>query len=99
MDNKKITVESFIDLAYYNGLEDECKKLYKYIRDYDKGEETIPIPDWLKGYECNHFMRVFWSILVIEYGDYGTSPRYGWLDSENVDLFLDDFKKGLEEYK
>ena len=95
MDKKQITVESFVDLAYYNGLLNECKRLYEYIRDYDKEEGSIPLPDWLNKYDCNHFMRVFWSILVIEYGDYGTSPRFGWLNSEDVDLFLDEFKESL----
>ena len=94
MDNKKITVGSFIDLADYNGLLAECKRLYEYIKDSE--EEVIGMPEWLKKYDCNHFMRVFWSILVIEYGDYGTSPRFGWLDRENVDLFLDEFQESLE---
>lgn len=49
-------------------------------------------------YDCNHLLRVFWSILSIEYGEYGSSPRYGWLESENVGLFLDKFKECLESF-
>ena len=28
----------------------------------------------------NDLRSVFWQILVLKFGDYGTSPRYGWID-------------------
>ena len=97
MENKQITVESFVDLADYNGYHDELVKLYNYIKTDNEDEYVIGFPDWLSEYDHDHFLRVFWSILVIEYGDYGTSPRFGWLQKENVALFLEKFKNALGE--
>ncbi len=29
---------------------------------------------------CNDIRSVFWQILVLKFGDYGTSPQYGWIN-------------------
>ena len=102
MDKNKITVESFYKLAWYNGFDKEIKRLYKYInKEYKKGSTEhrhVSMPEWLEEYDCNHFLRVFWSILVIEYGDYGTSPRYGWLECDRVKYFIKDLHDTIQEH-
>lgn len=32
-------------------------------------------------------LQIFWMIAVLKFGDYGTSPRYGWIDNEHIDEF------------
>mgnify|MGYP004643403605 CR=1 FL=1 len=32
-------------------------------------------------------LQIFWMIAVLRFGDYGTSPRYGWIDNEHIDEF------------
>ena len=39
-------------------------------------------------------MRVVWSILVIECGDYGTSPRFGWI--YNNELIIDIIREVID---
>lgn len=36
--------------------------------------------------------EIFWMLLVLMFGDYGTSPRYGWINPEQISdavLFID----------
>ena len=46
---------------------------------------------------------IFTGILVDLYGDYGTSPRYGWLDSDKKDAVMkalkDEFESELQDTK
>jgi hypothetical protein len=99
MENKKITAESFCDLAYYNGHEEVFKKIYEYLKEHKNDEYTIPFPPFLDVYHCNDLPRTFWSILVIEYGDYGTSPRYGWIEVENVERIIEEMESFYESIK
>lgn len=46
---------------------------------------------------------IFTGILVNLYGDYGTSPRYGWLDSDKKDAVMkalkDEYELELQDTK
>lgn len=64
---------------------DTDKTLIKY-----PNEDTLPE---MQG-DCNNYPRVLWSYLVIAYGDYGTSPRFGWLMAENKDYILKMLQEG-----
>jgi hypothetical protein len=92
-------LESMLDIAYYNGLIKDCERLFTNIYAGMCGEEeSVPLPEWLKEYDCNHFLRVLWSILVIEYGDYGTSPRFGWIYTDTgVKEVLEEFYEYVED--
>jgi hypothetical protein len=83
-------LEHLVVVGDYNGYLGDIKRIYDYIR-----AESIQanIPDWLtEEYEdCDNFIRVFWSVLVMAYGDYGTSPRFGWINK------LEPCCKALEE--
>lgn len=40
--------------------------------------------------------EIFWMMLVLQFGDYGTSPRSGWLEMDNkneIIKFIDDITK------
>ena len=51
-------------------------------------------------FEYNHLLRpegedfkddqfeIFWMMLVLQFGDYGTSPRSGWLEMNNKDKII-----------
>ena len=46
---------------------------------------------------------IFTGVIVLLYGDYGTSPRYGWLDSDKKDAVMkalkDEFESELQDTK
>lgn len=91
------TLQALLDVGYYNGCEDDIKQITSYIKDCVKNSEDttqILFPDFLRKYDCNDYIRVFWSVLVLLYGDYGTSPRFGWLNIEKENHIAEE----IEEY-
>jgi len=76
------------DLSWYNGYYDDLQKIKEYIKSFGNDNHAT-FPDFLPD-DCDTFLRVFWSILVLMYGEYGTSPRYGWVeDRKNATRFID----------
>ena len=92
-------LDALLDVLEYNGYADYIKAIYYYIRDY-KGDYLIQFPE--KNFlsdDVDKPDRILWSVLVIMYGDYGTSPRFGWIMVENRETILDILKKWLDEYE
>ena len=80
----KQAIHSFLSLACYNGHEDDIKDILRALKVAfysDEKYKAITRPNW-EGYKdskMDEFGGIFWSWLVIQYGEYGTSPRFGWL--------------------
>lgn len=70
---------SLITVLWYNGFEDEMTNLIRYLESCKESKQAILPKDWYQ-LDANHPMRLLWGVLVMEYGDYGTSPRSGWID-------------------
>lgn len=89
---------SLLDVGLYNGWKYEIEELASYIRENSTitNSSIIIIPSFLKEYDHNHYLRVLWSVLVMEYGDYGTSPRFGWLEIENVKDLPDEIERWIK---
>ena len=69
-------------IAWYNGYAKELKRIHKYLAKCEKeNRANAPIPGHFLQFDCDHLIRVFWSVLVLKYGNYGTSPRTGWIDN------------------
>ena len=91
-EQDKRAIDSFLSLAFYNGYEEDVedikKSLYKAFEfDAEDKYKTVSRPDWKK--KCGRdkieeFGGIFWSWLVLQYGDYGTSPRFGWIYAETA---------------
>lgn len=88
-------IDSFLSLACYNGYEEDVtdimNELHKMFESTDKFDSARR-PDWK--IKCgrdkvNEFGGIFWSWLVLQYGDYGTSPRYGWIYKEDAKNLYD----------
>ena len=80
MDDK--LYNAFLWMLWYQGYDTAISELLKKIKDTD---ECISYSDE------NGFSEEVWSIFVLMFGEYGTSPRFGWI--ENVA----EFKKFLEQ--
>ena len=102
---------SIMAIGCYNGwghTDEDCnpsffQRLYDYISLSKQGVVVFPIGE--SKYALPEFMgdsdlypRVLWSYLVYQYGGYGTSPRYGWIDRENVDYILGMLKDNITTY-
>jgi len=78
-------------IAFYNGHEEELKKMKAYIKSVkvENKRGNAPYPSFLPE-DPDTFIRVIWSILVCMFGDYGTSPRFGWIEHYDEAMrFLD----------
>lgn len=113
-DNERLH-DAVLMLMYYNGLWCDLLEIKNALKNtQDKTYGHVSFPKCL-GDDCDHIANTFWAILVLMYGDYGTSPRFGWIEKEGVndaiefiDAILNDYKRNLppwikevdnEEYK
>ena len=62
-------------VVWYNGL---SEYLLKFM-DEEPTANYIHKPEYM---ECKEF-EIIWMILVSLFGDYGTSPRSGWIYKDN----------------
>jgi len=72
------------NVVWYNGLEDTIKE-WKNIK-HPNYSAILPVPDEVWE-EDNKDLQAIWMICVSMFGDYGTSPRGGWI--EDVEEFCD----------
>lgn len=81
-------IRSFMSLAFYNGYEQDIEDIMKVLKPATKfkksdGYQSISRPKHWGSKKIDEFGGIFWSWLVLQYGDYGTSPRFGWIYEEN----------------
>lgn len=93
-------IRSIITSYNYNRSDGYLLKLIKNVitRLEDKGPT-----EYFDDKDIRDDTDIFNGILVNLYGDYGTSPRYGWLDSANryavIKALKDEFANELQDTK
>ena len=93
LDNNIIEndVTALADVLSYNGYDDEIIKIYEYIKNNNQ-EFHVSYLETLPN-DVDSPPRIFWSYLSMKYGDYGTSPRFGWIDNENKNTILEQLEE------
>ena len=80
------TTENLFWTMFYNGREKEVELLYQDMKAFaDKEDKAFMRPDYIDGDD----IEAFWMVLVQNFGDYGTSPRYGWFNKEQTEEAAD----------
>lgn len=76
-------LDAIESICWYNGYGDALKELLDYLNEnVDKDSYYIPCPfDELSN--IWETIQPIWMILVCLYGDYGTSPRSGWIEKKH----------------
>ena len=78
---------------------------YEYNRDYD---EVVQIIDrTIKRFKhirvpheyIDDDVDIFIGAIICRYGDYGTSPRFGWLEKPHENIVMALLELELKEYK
>ena len=89
MDYKEL-IDAIACIVFYNGYEDVLKDISDYIKHYKRDEfYSFAYPKKiLKEYKVDEFPNIVWALMVIMFGDYGTSPRFGWIYVENKEKAL-----------
>lgn len=70
--------DAFFISLNYNGYEDIVSKLIDFIKE---SKTDVIRPDLID----DPVTELLWMILVIKFGNYGTSPHSGWIESKNKD--------------
>ena len=80
--------DAFFWALNYNGWEDHADAMCEYLRDPSNRDEygQVAFPRdgksrCVTGYDVAHDNpnSILWMCLVMMFGEYGTSPRYGWI--------------------
>lgn len=77
---------------HYNDNLEHLEELERDLKIY--GENFYPaLSKWTR--EENHATWMIWQLLVCMYGDYGVSPRAGWINNlEGALHFIKELKEG-----
>ena len=75
-------IEAIKRACWYNGYEE-------YLEEIKNQIEQTPTNKYSYSYDYNdEGFQVVYMILVLLFGDYGTSPRFGWIEMKNKDKAL-----------
>ena len=82
--------EAFIKMLWYQGYDVSISKMIEKIKETDT---------YISYDEKNGFSEEVWSVFVLMFGDYGSSPRYGWIEKvKDFKTFLENISLKLEPY-
>lgn len=100
-DRLKQAIQNFMWVAHYNGYLEDVNDIYEKLKSPNEHGQVKWPEKWKEkaGYGVDEFGGIFWSWLVLTFGDYGTSPRFGWIEPENVQYLIEvfeDFKKDCD---
>lgn len=76
MKSTKEIVRSIIDSFYYNRDDKDVIMLCEEVKDRICAYNV----------NCTDDGDIFYGMLVLLYGEYGTSPRTGWLESDDKEI-------------
>ena len=90
-------------------MEDSVRLLSTLIVAFDYNRETehiLSMLEELKGrlnrtFPCNSWSDdcdLVYSVLVLRFGEYGTSPRSGWFDEEIKDILTHEIDKLIVDF-
>lgn len=77
--------EALNNVTWYNGLAHSVLKWLDLTPSYDSTVITPPSRYMADDIMDKYQLQVIWMIAVSLFGDWGTSPRFGWI--EDVDGF------------
>ena len=83
-------------ITWYNGIYEGLLKLKEDLINQKTDGNYLRTDDNLKEKHeefDNDQFEIFWMMLVLLYGDYGTSPRSGWLYIENKEKIIEFIDK------
>ena len=89
-------------IVFYNGIYEPLLKLKEDLINQKTDDNYLLIDEFpeykYEEYNDNQF-NIFWMMLVLLYGDYGTSPRSGWLEMRNKEKIIEFIDKITTELK
>jgi lipoprotein NlpI len=97
--NYEQLIDVLDSITWYNDIYEPLLDLKKDLLNCDNKGNYTNCNDNLE-YFYNEQFEIFWMMLVLMFGDYGTSPRSGWLyldKKEKIIEFIDKITKTSQE--
>ena len=98
--NYEHLIEILDTITWYNGIYEPLLDLKKDLLDCNNRYNYLKCKDNSLEYKHESFydnqFEIFYMMLVLMFGDYGTSPRSGWLyliNKEKIIEFIDRITK------
>ena len=94
MKSKMKLLEALQAIVSYQGIESELQSWKKLEPNEYGGIFPTYLEKWrhedIESIEVGAQLQIFWMICVCLFGDWGTSPRFGWIeDRESFKTFID----------
>lgn len=97
-------IDILSDIAYYDGYDEVLRAIADDMEDFLKNrvsEYTYKtyflneVNEHVTHIEWDSELMVFWEYLVLKFGDYGTSPRSGYIEKieECIKFIRENFKE------
>jgi hypothetical protein len=81
--------ESLNDIVWYNGLYEFLQPLREKIINCNEWTYSPIFEPWYEDFlKESDQVQFLWMLLVLQYGDYGTSPRTGWVEMKNKEHII-----------
>lgn len=93
------TYNAFVTMFYYNYDKALIDDLLSIVKErYGTDNNRVSISDVDDFWMDNDGAQFVWGMLVLMFGDYGASPRIGWIYiSDELINFLEDMQKDLDD--
>lgn len=88
-------IAALVEVLEYNGYEDDIQSMIERLSSNIGGTERY-VDHVLEELDPDHPMHILWSVCVMIYGDYGSSPRFGWIYSAKKRDLLDCLQFAVE---
>lgn len=89
---------ALVSMFYYNYDEALIDDLLKVVKEKSNTKDDhVSFSDVDDFWQDNEGAQFIWGMLVLMFGDYGVSPRVGWLNTtKDLISFLEDMQEDLK---
>lgn len=98
-------VDAITTALRYNGYDEEIIELRDKMQNFNNSKKTSKYDNFsmpafpLDFITENEQFHLFSMILVLMFGEYGTSPRFGWISQERVEECIEFLNIMIEHIK
>jgi hypothetical protein len=94
------TYAALVDALWYNVGIDAIKTIVDKFNEFNQDESShyFSTEDIDKDWYYDKELNTYWTMFVLMYGDYGTSPRSGWIKKTKESMkFFEGLYNDLKE--
>ena len=92
MNDIENQVNNILAAFWYNNSDEDMRALCSEVKS--RIARCVVEKDKLAQYcQHTHYGDIIVSLIILSFGEYGTSPRYGWMPKEQADFIINVINK------